>query len=225
MNPGRKIVWTVITILILVGGGVLNGWLWFSWLPQLNEELAQEEKKWATAHAKLHGPDTSPANRDSLPSIVEDIEKFTIDLDKLKKMVPNLDRSEYDTFADELDELRKRSGVFVWKAKWLIAKKTSRSSRGLQPKIVPPKMHKVQYDLDLTGSFFQLLRFIRMLEKEQRFVNVESFAISPGTSSKSGKLVRKMDLMLYSFTYRQTDEALKIKIPKKEYSKSTEIPD
>ena len=69
MNPGSKIVWTVITILILVGGGVLNGWFWFSKLPEQRKQLDQEEKKRATAYAKLHGPDASPANRDSLPSI------------------------------------------------------------------------------------------------------------------------------------------------------------
>ena len=99
-------------------------------------------------------------------------------------------------------------------------------SRGLQKKTWPVTMHKVQYDLDVTGSFFQLLRFVRMLEKETRFVSVESFNISPEAGDKdSAALVRKMDLTLYSFTYRQTDKALEIEIPKKEYSLTTKIPE
>ena len=52
----EKLGWTIATILILVAGGGLNGWLWFSLLPEKLDELDQEEKKRAVAQAQLKGP-------------------------------------------------------------------------------------------------------------------------------------------------------------------------
>ena len=223
----NKLIWTIITILILVVGGAFNGWLWFSLRAQTIEELEKETGKKKIALAKLKGPvNNELPKRDGLPTIKKNLKQFKIELEKLIKRVPNLDRTEYDKFADELDELRKRSGVFVWSAKWVKAKKV-RPSRGLTAKTWPDNtMHKVQYDLDITGSFFQLLRFVRMLEMEQRFVNVSNFTISPGESSTdSAFLERKMSLELYSFTYRQTDKALEIERQREPKRKTTEIPE
>ena len=220
-----KLIWTVAAILILLGGGGAIGWFLFSYLPQKEDELKLLKQARDVSQAKLKGPDTNPlTNRDSLPSIEKDLEQFKLNLKSLSLRIPTLDRSEYDKFANELDELRKRSGVSVWSAKWIKASKP-RTSKGLQPKTWPETMHKVQYSVDVTGSFFQLLRYVRMLEKEMRFVSVSKFSISPGGSSDSTALERKMDLVLYSFTYKQTDKALEIEIPEKKFSLTTEIPE
>ena len=65
-----KLGWTIATILILVAGAALNGWLWFSKLPEKVDELDREKKKMKVADAKLNGPDTNPlSNRGTLPII------------------------------------------------------------------------------------------------------------------------------------------------------------
>ena len=221
-----KLIWTIVAVLILLFGGGAIGYLYFSVIPQKEDELVQVKAARDVSKRKLLGPDTNPvSNRDSLLSIEEDLKLFEDDLKSLVQRVPHLTRSEYDKFADELDDLRKRSGVSVWNAKWIKASKP-RATRGLAAKTWPATMHKVQYNMDVTGSFFQLLRYVRMLEKETRFVSVSKFSISPGSSSDdSNALERKMDLILYSFTYREPDKALEIEIPEKEYSKTTAIPD
>ena len=68
--------------------------------------------------------------------------------------------------------------------------------------------HRVTYDLTVEGTFYQLLRYVNLLENEGRFINVESFQVTPGSESSGsedsfgGTPSRGMSLRLYSFTYK-----------------------
>ena len=69
-------------------------------------------------------------------------------------------------------------------------------------------VHKVQYDIAVKGAFHQLVRYLNLLEKEKRFLNIETFTIVKGSESQmKGKsvaqAVRELKIVVSSFTWRQ----------------------
>src|SRR5205807_7623441 len=132
--------------------------------------------------------------------------------EELATHIPNLDRAEYDVFAELLDDLRRRANVVVPKVMWTLPTRPTLSpgSRGA----VPATIHKVQYDISVTGSFYQLIRYINLLEQQRRFIGVENFAISKGgsdtTKLKAAAPKRDLRLTIYSYTYRQPQKPFEI---------------
>jgi Tfp pilus assembly protein PilO len=83
----------------------------------------------------------------------------------------------------------------------------------------------VQFDLSVSGSFFQLLRYINLLEQQSRFINVESFQIQPAQGQGvEAALRRNMRVTIYSYTYRQNQEPV-LEVSEQRYGRSTDIPD
>ena len=125
---------------------------------------------------------------------------------KLIDKIPNLDRYEYDRLANLLDTLRRRSGVEVDSASYSVSR--PQPVPGRPARQVPAQMHRVTYDLSVERTFYQLLRYVNLLENEKRFINVESFQVTPSGGSSSpdepsvGAPSRGMTLRLYSFTYK-----------------------
>jgi Tfp pilus assembly protein PilO len=205
----------VLVAVLLLGGGAVY-YLQFVILAEKQAELDQVSKQLDEANAKV-------AKIGDLKKEIENLEKD--EKAKLEK-IPNLDRLEYDTFANLLDLLRKRSGVFVSRAAWFNFKPTT--TQGRTPKTYPQAIHRVQYDLTVTGGFYQLLKYIHLLEEQRRVINIDNLTLSPRAASGSDKgaaLMRDMKVTVYSFTYRQPEQLPEIQRPQRIYSKTTPIPE
>jgi hypothetical protein len=81
----------------------------------------------------------------------------------------------------------------------------------------------------VTGSFYQLLRYINILEQNKRFIGVENFAISKAGGSDSSKSPeaprRDLKIIIYSYTYKLPPKPFEIDAPEARSGKSTDIPD
>jgi hypothetical protein len=100
-----------------------------------------------------------------------------------------------------------------------------------RPAVVqPPTIHKVQYDVSVAGSFYQLIRYINLLEQQRRFIGVDNFSIGKGAGDSSNKAKaaapkRDLKISIYSYTYKQPQKPLELDLLEERSGKSTDIPD
>lgn len=196
----------VLGLIILVGGGVLY-YLHFVVLPKAQKALEAAQKAVADAKDK----------QGKIKGFNEEIERLKKEEEKKKTRIPNLDSKEYDGLANLLDDLRKRAGVDLAggsfsQPKTAVKTASSRTAKGAAAPAAG--VHKVQYDLNVKGGLHQLLRFLNLLEKERRFLNVETFDVTKGSGdsiaakdAKAGKSspgapIRNLKVVVSSYTYR-----------------------
>lgn len=224
MNEKKPLIITVVVlVIILILGGVGIYFLEYDYLAQLKDQLAQEQ-------AKVEEAERKKAKIPGLLAAIEDLKKQ--EREKIVR-IPDLGRAEYDVFAVLLDGLRKQSGVSVSRGGWMTPQPQSRGNIR-----VPGTIHKVEYSIQADGSFYQLLRYLNLLEQQKRFISVESLSFARGADSKPApgrtpmqtrqQAKRDMKLVLASYTYRprnpQTD-LLPAKPAEERSGKSTDLPD
>jgi len=220
MNEKKVTIITIIclAIILLVGGGAIY-YLKFVRLTEVTAELDRVKGEVAVAEDK----------RSKIPALEKSIEELKQKEQELIRQIPNLEKTEYDAFANLLDGLRRQSGVTVSRAGWTTPTKPV-SIPGRAPKIQPASIHKVQYGLNVTGSFYQILRYINLLEQQKRFIGIEDFTIGKGTSenlagARATAHQRDLKITIYSYAYKLQPKPLEIEGEKPRTGKSTDIPD
>jgi Tfp pilus assembly protein PilO len=211
------IVTVICLILIVLGGAGCVYYFHFVKMEELEQIYQQVAAEVRQAQAKV----------DQIEGLKKKIGALELEEAELIKRIPDFTRMEYDVFANLLDDLRRRSGVVVPTARWVAAGRPA-PVPGRPVRTIPPTVHKVQFDVQVQGSFYQLLRYVNLLEQQNRFINVESFNISRGqeaTKDRPGPVRREMRLTLYSYTYRLPDETPYIEGEPPRYGRTTDIPD
>jgi Tfp pilus assembly protein PilO len=208
------IIWVVALIIILLAGGGAIWYLQFDVLVEKRKILEDVKAQVKVAKDK----------QAKIPQLRASIAELTKKANELATHIPNLDRAEYDVFAELLDDLRRKAGVTVPRATW------GTPSRPVpipgRPAFQQPNtVHKVQYDLSANGSFYQLLRYINLIEQQRRFIGVENFNVTKGTESKVGTAKRQLKLTIYSYTYKLPAAPFVIEAEEPRSGKSTDIPD
>ena len=228
MNEKKVTIITVVCLILIVlaGGGAIY---YFQF-----EVLAEKERELAAVLARVQEDKDKVAK---IPGLLKKIEEIQKALEIEGKRIPDLSREEYDKLADLLDGFRRRSGVAVDRASWGAAKPPIPiAKRPNRLTSIPRNVHKVEYDLAVSGTFYQLLRYINLLEQEQRFLNVESFTIIPGSQPTPrptapgvpvpvAPLRRDLRVTVYSYTYRPQDKPFEIDASAELPSLTTDVPD
>jgi hypothetical protein len=185
-------------LIILAGGGILY-YLHFVVLPKVQKELEVAQKAVADAKDK----------QGKIKGYKLEIDRLTKEEEKKKTRIPNLDSKEYDGLANLLDDIRKRAGVDLSGGTYAQSKTATAAKAAPRGAAAAPTtgVHKVQYDMNVKGGFHQLLRYLNLLEKERRFLNVESFAITKGSETTgkdkgAAQAMRQLKVIVSSYTYR-----------------------
>ena len=212
------IIWVVALVIILLAGGGAIWYLQFDVLEEKRAALKVVKGKVADAKSK----------KEKIKGLKESIVALTKQANDLAAHIPNLDRAEYDVFAELLDDLRRKAGVNVPSAKWGVPMKPT-PIPGRQAFVQPATVHKVQYDITVNGSFYQLLRYVNLLEQQKRFIGVENLSISkgsePGGKDKPTTPRRDLKIQIYSYTYRMPKQPFELPAEEARSGKSTDIPD
>jgi hypothetical protein len=224
MNEKKPLIITIVVlVIILILGGVGVYFLEYDYLAQLKDQLAQEQMKVEEAEKKK-------ARIPGLLAAIEDLKRQ--EREKIVR-IPDLGRAEYDVFAVLLDGLRKQSGVNVSRGGWMTPQPQSRG--GIR---VPSTIHKVEYNISADGSFYQLLRYLNLLEQQKRFISIESLSFARGAEPVAApgrtpmqtrqQAKREMKLTLASYTYRPSNAQtglMPAKPAEERSGKSTDLPD
>lgn len=211
------IIWVVALALIIIAGGTAIYFLQFDMLETKEQELQVVLGKVADATKK----------KNAIPGLRTSIAELEKKEAELITHIPNLTRAEYDVFAELMDELRRKAGVAVSKASWQVPSRPT-PIPGRPPVVQPATVHKVQYDLAVTGTFYQLLRYINLLEQNRRFIGVENFNIGkgPGGDGKGSILPkRELRVTIYSYTYKLPPTPFEIPVDEARINKSTDLPE
>lgn len=208
MNEKKGLIITLAVLaVILVAGGAGIYYLQFVILEEKRTELAGLEQQ---VQAATNKKNQIPALKAQKAGLVEKLKD-------LEPKIPFLDRDEYDRFADLLDEVRQHAGVTVSRGAWQTGAGSSRTN-------TPASMHRVVYELNVAGGFYQLLRYINLLEQKKRHIQVSAVAVQRGSEQKKGAFSRELKIQLTSFTYRKPDEENLPVPPEERVGQSTEIP-
>jgi Tfp pilus assembly protein PilO len=209
------IIWVVALVIILLAGGGAIWYLQFDVLVEKRKVLDGVKQQVQVAKDK----------KAKIPQLRASIAELTKQANELATHIPNLDRAEYDVFAELLDELRRKAGVTVPRATWQTPGRPV-PIPGRPAFNQPATVHKVQYDITANGSFYQLLRYINLIEQQRRFIGVETFNVAKGTEGKgTATPKRNLKLVIYSYTYKLPATPFVIEAEEARSGKSTEIPD
>lgn len=209
------IIWVVALVIILLAGGGAIWYLQFDVLVEKRKILDGVKAQVQVAKDK----------KNKIPQLRASIAELTKKANELATHIPNLDRAEYDVFAELLDDLRRKAGVTVPRASWQVPSRPVPIPGRTQVN-QPATVHKVQYDLTATGSFYQLLRYINLVEQQRRFIGVEGFQVAKGSEGgKTGAPKRNLRLTIYSYTYKLPAAPFVIEAEEPRSGRSTEIPD
>jgi len=209
------IIWVVALALIIIAGGAAIYYLQFEVLEQKKQELIVAQGQVLDATKK----------KNAIPGLRTSIAELEKKESELITHIPNLTRAEYDVLAELLDDLRRKAGVSVSHASWQVP---SRAAAMPGRPAQPPTVHKVQYDLGVTGNFYQLLRYINLLEQNRRFMGVDNFSIAKGAGGDGkGPALPKRDLhiIIYSYTYKLPPVPFVIETDEARSGKSTDLPE
>ena len=225
MNEKKPLIIACIALgVIILAGGSLLYYFNFVVLPEQEKLLAGANAELAKAREK----------KALIPKIEASISDLRAQEVKKKTRIPDLDDKEYDGLALLLDDMRKRAGVDVAKGSYSIPKAAATTGRaGAAAGGASANVHKVQYDLGVKGGFHQLLRYLNMLEKDRRFINVESFSIAKGGAEGGAKggnrgatqAIRELKVVITSYTYRQGAKPPKAIAKEDEGGISTDVPE
>jgi Tfp pilus assembly protein PilO len=209
------IIWVVALVIILLAGGGAIWYLQFDVLVEKRKVLEGVKQQVQVAKDK----------QAKIPILRASIAELTKKANELATHIPNLDRAEYDVFAELLDDLRRKAGVTVPRVSWQVPSRPV-PIPGRPAFNQPATVHKVQYDMTASGSFYQLLRYINLIEQQRRFIGVDNFGVTKGSDSTKGSAPkRNLRLTIYSYTYKMPAAPFIIEAEEPRSGKSTEIPD
>lgn len=209
------IIWVVALVLIIIAGGASIYYLQFEVLEQKKQELAVVQGQVLDATKK----------KNAIPGLRNSIAELEKKEAELITHIPNLTRAEYDVLAELLDDLRRKAGVSVSRAGWMVP---TRAAPLPGRPVQPPTVHKVQYDLNVSGNFYQLLRYINLLEQNRRFMGVETFGIAKGSGTEAKSVLlpkRDLRITIYSYTYKLPPTPFVIDTDEVRSGKSTDLPE
>jgi hypothetical protein len=199
MNEKKPIIIAcVVLALIVISGG--SAIYYFNWVV-----LPERQKVLDDAIAEVR---KAQDKKNLIPKLQAQIKGLKEEEARKRVRIPDLDRMEYDTLANLLDDVRKRAGVNVSRGAYSLPRAAAATPG--RPAASTANVHQVQYELSVKGGFHQLLRYLNMLEKDRRFMNVESFTVSKGSDAPTGRTgakgatqaVRDLKITLTSYTYR-----------------------
>ena len=213
------IIWVVALVIIVLAGSGAIWYLQFDVLVEKRKELDAVKAEVAAARAKVA----------KIPGLQKSIAELKKQADELASKIPNLDRAEYDVFAELLDDLRRRANVNVPRAAWTTPSRPA-PIPGRPAVTQPATIHKVQYDMSVSGSFYQLIRYINLIEQQRRFIGVENFTITKGSGSDTAKIKaaspkRDLKITIYSYTYKLPAKPFELPPEESRSGRSTDIPD
>ncbi len=103
-------------------------------------------------------------------------------------------QKEIEDLVDNLSEFAKKSGIVITKAK-PINRSAYAGARG-----AVKRFEEADFDLELSGDFFQFVEFLNLLENYKRFIRTDAFTLKAGRGEDA-----PLDIALKfaTFTYNE----------------------
>ena len=176
----------LILLVVLAGSGVIaiacGVWIYFlgSWGGELRTANGALRARVSTAQIKLA----------KLNALRGERELAQVRLDVAESILPS--QGEIENLVDNLSEFARKSGVV------LATTAPVRQTAYKAVKGAVKRFEEANFDIEVTGSFFQFVEFINYLENYKRFIKVNDFAVTAG---KNENVSSSAKLKFATFTY------------------------
>ena len=156
-------------------------------LSQARAELVGIEEKLKTANEKAL----------KKQELDEEIKKREEENEAFQKKLPTKNEVAYEVFVDTLTNLSNEVNVVLKSASV-----TQGAGRGGAAAPSATDFEPISYDLQLTGNFFDLVKFISLLEEYPRFIKVNSFTFRPGSMANAlttGEIIHELAIKITTY--------------------------
>lgn len=215
---------TMITLavlaVVLLGGGAAIYYLNFVDCKEL-EEKRDALKVQVQADLK---------KKNEIPGLKEKLAQKEAEASEKASRIPNEDRQEYDRFIKAVERVRRQSRVFIWSAKH-VEPRGAKIRRPGQGKQIPKDVNQVDYEFTCNGHFYSLLRFVNLIETDDRFLEVKRCSITKPDNIEDeegpASLIRQMRIRMTTYAYQPKLAEIRASQEKAEVpaASSTPLPD
>ncbi|MBI4243322.1 MAG: type 4a pilus biogenesis protein PilO [Planctomycetes bacterium] len=159
-----SIIMGSIGLLCLAADGYF---LWYQKLSPLLEENKNKEAKLNEMNNKIQ----------QIPILMAKLSQLRAKEKALKNLIPAAD---YKSKEKLIDAIKKMSSLFGLRIRD-IKEEGTRSSSGTT---IPAGVETIIIEFELVGSYFDVIKFVDLLEHSSRFFNIDHFEFSQGTKQQ-----------------------------------------
>jgi len=182
VTESRKTLISLLVVIVVVAGIITWLVMGVRQSRKLNVSITEKAAKLQDLHAKIA----------AIPGLRQEQQKLAGELEEYETILPN-DR-ELNKIFDTLSEYEKKAGLKIQTFSPTRERKTAAN--------VPETSYRqVSYDLDLTGDYFSLVKFLNLLENHDRFVQVDSFTMKQKRQEGSANVANDISLKLSTFVF------------------------
>jgi len=143
---------------------------------------------------------------DKIAGLEKDVIILRENLSEYVKVLP--DSKELNGFVRMLNTFERQSGLVGTD----LLQKGARAAKGNE------RFALYEYSYEMTGTLWEFLRFVNLLENHERFINISDFSIQTGAKGKDeetrdGEVVHKVKLTLQTYAYNGKATGVDAEIP------------
>lgn len=164
MGAFGKLQWYVQVLIVAVACGGALGGVWYMWMAPLQVVIADQNKKLGELTAKV---EKSKIQRDNLAKFKKDTEALQMQLDELKKELPQ--DKEIEQFFTQLQSSARAAGL--------------RIQRGTSKPVIDREVYtEWPLEMEVIGTFHNLGEYFEKIRLLNRIVNIGRLRINTRAS-------------------------------------------
>ena len=197
IKPTEKaltIIMIVLLVVTVLGGGFAN-YYFYGKLGEKGKLIGDLTKQ----------RDDGESKRAQISTIDNKIEEIKPRVKKLTDSIPTFSfLSEYDNLAELINQIAKESGVVISESKFKIAEpgKAGGKGGGKTKSALPSNVNQIDCEIKVKGLFFQILKFVNLIETNDRFLlleNIGNMTVAGGSSGEPAPFDLRVNIKTYSY--------------------------
>ncbi|OHB75132.1 MAG: hypothetical protein A2Z34_10770 [Planctomycetes bacterium RBG_16_59_8] len=165
LNEKQLLIVTIVAIcIVMAAGGAAVYYFQFVVLEEKKAKIKEIETKTTAAQKQI----------EEMDRFKTETEEFNKKIESVRSVIPSLSTEEYDKFVNMIQSIRNQCGVEIGAARLTLTNKKNPVGGAL-----PVSMVRVDYQLTATGRFYNVIRFLNAIETHNRFMHIQTFAITP----------------------------------------------
>lgn len=160
------------------------------------------QKKLIEVKTQIKSKEEQLAAKETQLQQMQQLEQRLIELRQSKKQVeellPRKEEVSYERVVETFRDMAQKAGVVCTNA--LAVKETAVSGPQGQS-VTPSGFEKISYSFKIEGGFFELIKFISLIEDHPRFIRVSSFTFTPKDVNLN-PIKYTMDIKITTYVYQ-----------------------
>jgi Tfp pilus assembly protein PilO len=155
----HKIILAIFISLSIIVWGLNIGFLRLNQIKKLNKQITQLKNAISGIEQKVY----------QIPTLQEEVKKLEEAEASFKNKLPTEEEASIDSFFKLLATYSKKTGCEIIRL--------TKRQASITPEAESQPFTTVTFETNILGNFYNVIKFLSMLETQERLVNIESLAI------------------------------------------------